>query len=112
MWKYFDGQHAFIMKRMKDIRASSIANVQGDPIFLRPLTRRYSLFQAVYDRTMPKITKPDDLTNRLAHELRICVPVLESKQGEAIIGDGGWLSVLSSYLPSTQRPLVPTNSGR
>jgi len=30
MWKYFDGQHAFIMKRMKDIRASAMANVQGD----------------------------------------------------------------------------------
>lgn len=30
MWKYFDGQHAFIMKRMKDIRASAMANVQGN----------------------------------------------------------------------------------
>ena len=29
MWKYFDGQHAFIMKRMKDVRASAMANVQG-----------------------------------------------------------------------------------
>lgn len=112
MWKYFDSQHAFIMKRMKDIRASSIANVQGDLIFLQPLTCRYSLFQAVYDRTMSKITGPDDLTNRLTCELRICVPVLESKQGEATIGDGGWLSALSSYLPSTQQLLATTNSGR
>ena len=30
MWKYFDGQHAFIMKRMKDIRATAMGNVQGD----------------------------------------------------------------------------------
>ena len=34
MWKYFDGQHAFIMKRMKDIRTSAIANVQGNLAFL------------------------------------------------------------------------------
>lgn len=29
MWKYFDSQHAFIMKRMKEIHASASANVAG-----------------------------------------------------------------------------------
>ena len=37
MWKYFDGQHAFIMKRMKDIRASAMANVKGTSDFLQSL---------------------------------------------------------------------------
>jgi hypothetical protein len=87
MWKYFDGQHAFIMKRMKDIRASAMANVQGTSAFLRPLGPWYLLFKAVHDRTMPRVSGPDDLTNRLASELRICVPVLESKQAEATIGN-------------------------
>jgi len=91
MWKYFDGQHAFIMKRMKEVRASAMANVQGNSAFLQLLSRRCSLFEAVYDRTMPRVSGPGDLTARLASELRICVPLLESKQGEATIGDCGLL---------------------
>ena len=97
MWKYFDGQHAFIMKRMKDIRASAMANVQGNSGFLQPLAHWCSPFEAVYYRTMPRVSGPDDLIDRLASELRICVPVLESKQCEATIGDYGLLSAFCSY---------------
>ena len=91
MWKYFDGQHAFIMKRMKDVRASAVANVQGNSIFPQPMARWCSPFAAVYDRTTLRVSGPDDLTGRLASELRTCVPILESKQSEATIGCYGLL---------------------
>jgi len=87
MWKYFDGQHAYIMKRMKDIRTSAIANVKGTPVFLRSSACWCLPFEAVYDRTIPRVSGPGDLTERLASELRICVPVLESKQAESTIGN-------------------------
>lgn len=111
MWKYFDSQHAFIMKRMKDVRTSAMANVQGNSNFPRPMARWRLLFEAVYDRTMPRISGPNDLTDRLASELRICVPVLESKQGETTIGDHDWLSAFSPHSPSMQLPVVTTNFG-
>ena len=85
MWKYFDSQHAFIMKRMKEIQASATANVMGK-LVLRPQARWHSPSKAVYYRTIPRISGPDDFTERLASELRICIPLLESKQGEATIG--------------------------
>ncbi|KAF9652669.1 hypothetical protein BDM02DRAFT_3153533 [Thelephora ganbajun] len=92
MWKYFDGQHTFIMKRMKDIRASAKANVQ-----------------AVYDRTTPRVTGPDDLTERLASELRICVPVLESKQAEATIATTGsnelW-EVIATFVKNVSEAMI------
>jgi exocyst complex component 2 len=54
---------------------------------------------------MPRVSGPDDLTDRLASELRVCVPLLESKQGEATIGDSqlviGVLSSLTLWLATT-----------
>ena len=113
MWKYFDGQHAFILKRMKDIRASSMANVQGNLAFLGSLVRWCSPFTAVYDRTMPRVSGPDDLTDRLTSELRICVPALESKQAEATIGNSrSFVGSSSPLTPTSQLRLVTTSSGR
>lgn len=94
MWKYFDGQHAFILKRMRETRASAVANVEGSSVFLQPSTHWCSLFEAVYDRTTPRVLGPSDLTDRLASELRVCVPALESKQGEATIGDHGLVFIV------------------
>jgi hypothetical protein len=34
MWKYFDSQHAFIMKRMKEVHVSATANVTGKLVLL------------------------------------------------------------------------------
>jgi hypothetical protein len=34
MWKYFDSQHAFIMKRMKEVHVSATANVMGKLVAL------------------------------------------------------------------------------
>lgn len=87
MWKYFDSQHAFIMKHMKEVHVSAMANVMGKSVPLRPQVRWYLSFKAVCDRTAPRISGPDDLVELLASELRICVPLLESKQGEATIGN-------------------------
>ena len=87
MWKYFDSQHTYIMRRMKEIHTSSAANVMGKLYPLRQRTFRCSPFEAVYERTRPRVSRPSDLTDLLVSELSVCVPLLESKQGEATIGN-------------------------
>jgi len=87
VWTYFDSQHKFILKQMKESYDNSVSSIKSKSFLCPPLsTCGIDLVLATLERTKGEIADSDDLNMKLASQLQSCLHAVDAKQSDNFIG--------------------------